>query len=108
MLIQFIIATFFVYAFVCLFALIIGEREEKVVVRLNKFFMPIYLIHTIAAAGTRTLLLKLGVSSLMSHFVWGLLVSILIPVLLYEIAEKKWWLLFWIEPSTAIKMKRNK
>lgn len=107
-LIQFIIAAFFVYAFVCLFALIIGERGEKVVVRLNKYFMPVYLMHTIAAAGTRTLLLKLGISSLIAHFVWGLLVSIFVPVLLYEIAEKKWWLLFWIEPSTAIKMKRNK
>lgn len=106
-LIQFVIAALLVYALVCLFALIIGERGEKITARLNKYFMPVYLIHTIVAAGLRTLLLKLGISSLAAHFILGLLVSIFVPILLYKIAEKKWWLLFWMEPANAIKMKGN-
>ncbi|OUP80852.1 acyltransferase [Lachnoclostridium sp. An169] len=106
--VQFIIAAMFVYAFVCLFAVVISEKGENIVPKLSKYFMPVFLIHTIVAAGFRTILLKIGINSFSVHFSAGLLVSILVPVLLYEIARRKWWLLFWIEPSKAIKMKREK
>lgn len=105
--VQFILAVMFVYSFVCFFSTVIGERGENIVLALNKYFLPVYLMHTIAAAGFRAILVRIGVTSLFVYFAAGLLVSILIPCLLYEIAQKKWWLLFWIEPSKAIKMKRE-
>lgn len=106
--VQFIIAAMFVYAFVCLFVAIIGDKGSNIVTKLGKYFMPVFLMHTIVAAGFRTVLLKIGITSLIIHFSAELLVSILIPVLSYEIARRKWWLLLWIEPSKAIKMKRKK
>ena len=106
--VQFIIAVLFVYAFVCFFALIVGDKGKKIINQLNKFFMPVFLMHTIVAAGFRTVLLKAGVNSFAAHFTVGLLISILVPAFLYEIAEKKWWLLFWMEPSKAIRLKRGK
>lgn len=106
--VQFIIAAMFVYAFVCLFAVMIGDKGENIVPKLSKYFMPVFLIHTIVAAGFRTILLKLGINSLAVHFSAGLLVSIFVPILVYEIARRKWWLLFWIEPSKALKIKRKK
>lgn len=105
--IQFIIATMFVYAFVCLFTVIIVDKGENIIPKLSKYFMPIFLMHTIAAAGFRTILLKIGINSLVVHFSAGLLVSTLVPILVYEIVRRKWWLLFWIEPSEALKMKRK-
>lgn len=108
MTVQFIIAAMFVYAFVCLFAVIIGDKGSNIVPKLSKYFMPVFLMHTIVAAGFRTVLLKIGINSFAAHFSVGLLVSIFVPVLLYGIARRKWWLLFWIEPSKAIKMKRGK
>lgn len=106
--VQFIIAAMLVYAFVCFFAVIVGDMGKKVVFKLSKYFMPVFLMHTIVAAGVRTVLLRIGITSFVVHFSVGLLVSILVPALLYEVAKRKWWLIFWIEPSKAIKMKREK
>ena len=96
----------FVYAFVSLFVVIIDDKGENIVSNLSKYFMAVFLMHTIVAAGVRILMLKIGIKSLVIHFPVGLLVSILVPILVYEIACRKWWLIFWIEPSIALKMKR--
>lgn len=105
--VQFIIAVILVYAFVCLFATVIDNKGENITMKLNKYFMSVFLMHTIFAAGFRTILLRIGITSFLVHFSIGLLVSILVPVLVYEIARRKWWLLFWIEPLKAIRMKRE-
>lgn len=72
-----------------------------------KYFMPVYVLHTIVAAGVRTVLLRLGIYSGVIHFIMGVGVSIFVPVLIYDIAEKYWWLQFWFEPIKSIK-KKNK
>lgn len=106
--IQFLIAILFVYFFICLFQLVVKGRGNKLISSISKYFMPVYLMHTIFAAGVRILLLKIGVTLFIVHFTAGLLASIFFPILIYVLAEKKWWLLFWIEPSRALKMKRIK
>lgn len=73
-----------------------------------KYFMPVYVLHTIVAAGIRTVLLKIGISSGVLHFMIGFCVSVFVPVVIYMIAEKQWWLLFWFEPIKAMKLKNQK
>lgn len=73
-----------------------------------KYFMPVYVLHTIVAAGVRTVLLKIGISSGLLHFMIGFSVSVFVPVVIYMIAEKQWWLLFWFEPIKAMKLRNQK
>lgn len=73
-----------------------------------KYFMPVYVLHTIVAAGVRTVLLKIGISSGVLHFMIGFSVSVFVPVVIYMIAEKQWWLLFWFEPIKAMKLRNQK
>lgn len=46
------------------------------------------------AAGVRTVLLKIGISSGILHFMIGFSVSVFVPIVIYIITEKQWWLLF--------------
>lgn len=73
-----------------------------------KYFMPVYVLHTIVAAGVRTVLLKIGISSGILHFMIGFSVSVFVPIVIYIIAEKQWWLLFWFEPIKAMKLRNQK
>lgn len=70
--------------------------------------MPVYVLHTIVAAGVRTVLLKIGISSGVLHFMIGFGVSVFVPAVIYMIAEKQWWLLFWFEPIKAMKLRNQK
>ena len=38
----------------------------------------------------------------------GFSVSVFVPVVIYMIAEKQWWLLFWFEPIKAMKLRNQK
>ena len=38
----------------------------------------------------------------------GFGVSVFVPVVIYMIAEKQWWLLFWFEPIKAMKLRNQK
>ena len=73
-----------------------------------KYFMPVYVLHTIVAAGVRTVLLKIGITSGILHFMVGCGVSVFVPVIIYTIAERHWWLLFWFEPIKAMKLRNQK
>lgn len=105
--VQFLVGANFVYAFVCLFCKVMDNRGEKITRKLSKYFMPVYLMHTIAAAALRTLLLKIGINALPVHICAGLVASFILPALVYEVALKKWWLLFWFEPAKALKIRGN-
>lgn len=108
-LIQFCFASVFVIAITYFFQSKAEYNANGVVSHSVKYFMPVYVLHTIVAAGVRTVLLKIGMSSGFLHFLIGCSVSIFIPVVIYKIAEKRWWLLFWFEPIKAIKQRnRNK
>ena len=38
----------------------------------------------------------------------GFSVSVFVPIVIYIIAEKQWWLLFWFEPIKAMKLRNQK
>ena len=56
--------------------------------KLSKYTMPIFLMHTIFAAGLRVILLKIGVFSLGIHVVLGLSISFVGPIVATIIMER--------------------
>lgn len=105
--VQFFFAAVFVIAITYFFQSKDCYSTNGIVNLCVKYFMPVYVQHTIVAAGIRIVLLKIGVSSIILHFVIGLCVSIFVPVVIYNVAEKYWWLLLWFEPLKALKMKKQ-
>ena len=55
---------------------------------LAPYTMPIFLMHTIFAAGFRTLLLKLGFAGRMIHVVVGLFATFLCPIIAAEVMKR--------------------
>lgn len=104
--IQFVFACIFVVTITYFFQSKEYHNINGLIEHSTKYFMPIYVLHTIVAAGTRVALLKIGISLGLIHFIVGFCVSIFIPVIIYIIAEKYWWLLFWFEPIKAIKQRK--
>ena len=104
---QFFFAGIFVIVITYFFQSKENYNEDGLVEHSVKYFMPIYVMHTIVAAGVRTVLLKVGISSGILHFMIGFCVSVFIPVIVYEISEKHWWLLFWFEPIKAMKQRKK-
>ena len=106
--VQFVIGVLLVYSMTSLFLQITYEKYGNRSINLSQYFLPIYLMHTIFAAGARVALLKIGIHTLGVHIIVGVIVSIVIPAVAYEIAKKNWLLLFWIDPLKAFKMKEKK
>lgn len=105
--VQFFFATIFVVAITYFFQSKEHHKTNGLVSHSVKYFMPVYVLHTIVAAGMRTVLLKVGISSGVLHFVIGLCVSVFVPICIYTIAEKHWWLLLWFEPIKALRIKKQ-
>lgn len=103
---QFIFAGIFVITITYFFQSKEDYNINGLVNHSSKYFMPIYVLHTIVAAGIRIALLKIGISLCVVHFVIGFCVSIFVPIIIYNIAEKYWWLLFWFEPIKAMKQRK--
>ena len=61
--------------------------------------MPIFLMHTIFAAGLRSVLLKMGIDSAMIHFVGGLTISVVGPIIVAYIMKKTVFLEFFLYPD---------
>ena len=79
----------FIGLLLCLFVIFAAvavspEHLNRVSAHLSEYFMPVFVMHTICAAGLRILLLKLGVRNLAVHIAVGLVGSFLLPVLAYE------------------------
>lgn len=105
--VQFLIAVVFVVAITYFFQSKENYNTNGLVGGCVKYFMPVYVLHTIAAAGMRTVLLKMGIYSGILHFAIGICMSFFVPAGVYTIAEKRWWLLIWFEPIKAIRMKKK-
>ena len=107
--IKFIIGILFVISIIYAFVLFSDKIEHSdAFIKIGKYFMPVFLMHTICAAAMRSLLFKLGVSSLVIHITVGIAASFLLPVFIYTIAQKIWILQFWFEPLRALKRKEKK
>lgn len=67
------------------------------------YTMPIYVMHTIFAAGIRTVLTKLGIHSPAMHIILGLTFSFGGPILAAYLMSKVKWLDFFLYPMKYLK-----
>lgn len=67
--------------------------------------MPIFLMHTIFAAGLRSVLLKIGIDQGVIHLTLGLLISFAGPIVAAEIMKKTRWMEFLLYPGKYIRWK---
>ena len=75
---------------------------------LKNYTFQIYLLHTIFAAGFRIVLLKVGISNYVIHFIIGLIASIVIPIIVGKICEKTKYLNFFFYPIKTLDEVKNK
>ena len=75
---------------------------------LKNYTFQIYLLHTIFAAGFRIVLLKVGISNYVIHFIIGLIASIVIPIIVGKICEKTKYLNFFFYPIKMQEKVKNK
>lgn len=80
------------------------EKQGKIFAFITKYSMPIFLMHTICAAGMRSVLFKIGITNTPIHIVVGVLASIFLPVIAIKIMEKI-KLDFVVYPTKYIKIK---
>lgn len=105
---QFVLAGLFAYSIISIAVNDEGLRIQRPLLsRLSQYFMPVYVLHTICAAGIRSVLLKLGVDSLSANMIIGLFVSIAAPMAIYRFSLSHRWALFFFEPAKALKMKKG-
>lgn len=81
------------------------DGQPKIFAFLAKYLMPIFLMHTLAAASFRALLFKLGVTNSAIHVIFGLIVSVCVPILAAFIMSKVKVLDAIIYPTKYIKIK---
>ena len=88
------------------FILMVADYEAKFgkcMDFLAKYTMPIFLMHTLFAAPTRSVLLKMGVKNAVVHVVLGVSISFAGPILAAWIMKKTKWLEFFVYPNKFIK-----
>ncbi|MGN1421715.1 MAG: acyltransferase family protein [Eubacterium sp.] len=106
--VKFIIGLLFV-----LFIVIISQFTEITAVNnfcrnFSKYFMPVFVMHTICAAGIRSLLFKMGIDSSLLHILIGLPAGFVFPVLIYKIMEKLPVFMFFVYPKKSISVLKSK
>jgi Fucose 4-O-acetylase and related acetyltransferases len=81
-------------------ALFLNRRiSEKYVLFSRKNTLPVFLMHTIFAAGIRSALCRIGITNLAVHMILGIAGSIFLPVAATEIMRKFRWMYFFINPG---------
>lgn len=76
--------------------------------RMCVWTMPVYLMHTIFAAGLRVVLIKLGVTSALIHIPLGLAIGFIGPVIAIIVMERLKPLDFLVYPNRYIKIGRSR
>lgn len=81
----------------------------KVIGVLSKYTFPVFLMHTIFAAGIRSVLFLFGISNSVIHIVLGLIISFVGPVIVAAILAKLKYPEFLIYPNKFVRigMKKN-
>lgn len=82
-------------------------RSSKILDLCARYTMPVYLMHTIFAAGLRVVLSVAGITSAPLHVIAGLLLSFAGPVVAMEIMSRVPALDFLIYPTRHIKLGRG-
>lgn len=78
-----------------------SNKNIKTMNYLAQYTMPIYLMHTIVAAPTRIILVKLGITNFVLHIFIGIAVSIGGPILITNILRHCKWLYYIINRNGA-------
>lgn len=65
-----------------------NNKQTPIMAILSRYTMPIFLMHTIFAGGIRSVLLKIGITSLPVHLIAGLTASFALPILAGWVMEK--------------------
>lgn len=81
---------------------------NKISAKFSDYFMPVYVMHTIFAAGVRIVLLKAGITNLFVHTVLGLAASFAVPIIIYQIALRVPIIMLFIYPQRAIRQMKAK
>ncbi|MGN0533344.1 MAG: acyltransferase family protein [Eubacterium sp.] len=68
----------------------------------SKYFMPVFLMHTVFAAGLRSILFKLGIDSSFLHILLGLPAGFIFPMIVYKVMEKLPVLMFFVYPKKSL------
>ena len=97
------IAVFAMGVLACSGVLILAIQMKLDVGGFSQYTMPIYLMHTIFAAGIRSVLLKLGVTAALIHVPVGIVATFVGPIIAYEIM-KRTKLDFFIEPRKYVRI----
>lgn len=79
----------------------INLRRMYIFEYIGKYMFPIYLMHTIFAAPLRIVLLKIGICNAYIHFIAGISISFLGPILYMQIAKIPYmnWLIYLVYPK---------
>lgn len=83
-----------------------AKKQSKFLAFMSRYTMPIFLMHTIFAAGFRIVLLQLGIRNGVIHIFVGLAVSFAGPILASRIMEKVKWLDIFLHPGKYIKLSK--
>lgn len=78
-------------------------EQNKIINGFAKYTMPIFLMHTLFAAPTRVILIKVGLNNVLIQVIVGILISFLGPVIAAIIMKKIKWLEILIYPGKFIK-----
>lgn len=70
---------------------------------LSRYTLPIYVMHTIFAAGLRSVLLKFGCNDILLHSIGGISISFIGPIIAAEVMKATKWLEFLLYPSKFTK-----
>lgn len=81
------------------------KTQSKLFDFLSKYTMPIFLLHTMFAAGFRSVLLKYGIKNAAIHIILGIIISFAGPILVAIIMQKTKFLEFFLYPRKFIKIK---
>lgn len=84
-----------------------GKKPHPVWKWMARYTMPVFLMHTIFAAGWRSVLMKIGVTNAAVHIVSGLAISFIGPVIAAEIMKKVKFLDAFLNPGKYIKFRRK-
>lgn len=106
--IKFLIGIMFVIGIVIAAGNLNNKKLNDVCHKYSKYFMPVYLMHTIFAAGIRILLMKLGITNLIVHIIFGVSFSFILPMLIYKFCTKIPIFMFFISPKKAIQLKEER
>lgn len=103
------IVAFLISCLGILFIIVISLRLKYIEwFDLSKYFLHIYLLHTIFAAGMRSILLKFGIQNFWIHLFFGILASILFPIIIGELAKRNNFIDFFFEPYKVINKRIKK